>query len=358
MSQEESKIIRPEIAGLQPYVSPNFDWKVKLDLNESPYDFPVEIKREVLERVHKLQWQRYHDEFEQPLYEQIAEYENHDPDGVLIGNGSNELIFHSLLSVIRHGDSVVIPEPTFSLYRQNVTVLGGTPEMVRLRDGDFSLATRALLDRAGETNARAILICSPNNPTANLIPNAEIEQVCREFSGLVIVDEAYAQFADGNAFALLESCPNLVLLRTFSKAFGMAGLRFGILLASPMLAREIGKVQLPHHVGFFTQVAAGTILSHPKIIVERVKALKAEREKLSGQLSEIEGINPLPSQANFVLIECGGLDANKVFEQLLGRGVLVRNVTGYPGLARYLRITVGTPEENAALLVALREVMG
>ena len=165
---------------------------------------------------------------------------------MLIGNGSNELIFHSLLSTIRHGDTVLFAEPTFSLYRQNITVLGGRPESVMLRGGDFSLDTDILLSKADELNARAIVLCSPNNPTANLLPNDLIEKVCREFSGMVVVDEAYAQFASDNAQGLIRRCPNLVILRTFSKAFGLAGLRFGYMLANPMIAREVAKVQLPH----------------------------------------------------------------------------------------------------------------
>ena len=355
---DNSKIIRPEIAALKPYISPHHAWKVKLDLNESPYDIPQAVKREIWERVNELQWQRYHDEFERPLIENLAAYEKHDPDGVLIGNGSNELIFHSLLAVVRHGDTVVVPEPTFSLYRQNITVLGGKTESLMLNAGDFSLNTEAVLSAAKKTNARAIVLCSPNNPTANLIPNDEIERVCGEFKGLVVVDEAYAQFADDNASCLLEKNPNLAILRTFSKAFGLAGLRFGAMLASPALAREVGKVQLPHHVSFFTQVAASTLLAHPEVIIERVESLKTQRQKLIGALAEVPGITPLPSQSNFVLIECDGLSAPQVWERTLERGVLIRNVSNYPGLSRYLRITVGTEEENQALLTALREVMG
>ncbi len=357
MSERSVKIIRPEIAGLKPYQSPDFKWRVKLDLNESPFDVPAQVKREIWERVENIQWQRYHDEFERPLVEQLASYENHDPDGVLIGNGSNELIFHSLLSVVRHGDTVVIPEPTFSLYAQNVTVLGGTAETVMLRQGDFSLDTEALLARARQTNARAIVLCSPNNPTANLLSNQSIERVCSQFSGLVVLDEAYAQFAGSNAFGLLASCPNLVILRTFSKAFGLAGLRFGYMLANPALAREISKVQLPHHVGFFTQLAATVLIENASVMEQRVASLVSERDKLIKNLAAIQGVSPLPSQSNFILIESTAIRAPLLFKRLLDKGVLIRNVSNYPGLSRYLRITVGTAGENDELLGALGEVL-
>ncbi|MBW7995218.1 MAG: histidinol-phosphate transaminase [Candidatus Glassbacteria bacterium] len=357
MTSDIDNIIRPEIAGLKPYVSPSYEWRVKLDLNESPFDVPPEVKREIWKRVKRLQWQRYHDEFERPLVEKLADYENHDPDGVLIGNGSNELIFHSLLSVIRHGDTVLFPEPTFSLYRQNITVLGGQPESVMLNEADFSLNPDKLLAKAGAAGARAIVLCSPNNPTANLIPNEDIERVCREFGGLVLVDEAYTQFADGDAFELLERCQNLAILRTFSKAFGLAGLRFGYLLARPELAREIDKVQLPHHVSFFTQLAASTLIENAAVMKQRVESLKRERDSLIGRLDCIAGVSPLPSQSNFILIECTAVAARELFERLLARGVLIRNVSNYTGLARYLRITVGTPEENRVLIRALEEVL-
>ena len=176
--------------------------------------------------------------------------------------------------------------------------------------------------------------------------------------GLVVVDEAYAQFADSNAFGLLASCPNLVILRTFSKAFGLAGLRFGYLFARPELAREIGKVQLPHHVGFFTQLAATALLKNASVMEQRVASLVAEREKLIDRLEEIGKISPLPSQSNYILIESTAMEAPELFERLLEHGVLIRNVSNYPGLARYLRITVGDSGENDALIEALAEVLG
>jgi len=357
MNDSSGKIIRPEIAGLKPYRSPEFEWKVKLDLNESPFDVPPEVKAEIWRRVETLEWQRYHDEFERPLIEKLAAYESHDPDCVLIGNGSNELIFHSLLSVIRHGDVVLFPEPTFSLYAQNVTVLGGRPRSVMLSGGDFSLDADSLLAKAGETDARAIVLCSPNNPTANLIPNGVIERICDGFEGLVVVDEAYAQFADSNAKELIERRANLVVLRTFSKAFGLAGLRFGYLMALPEIAREIAKVQLPHHVGFFTQLAATVLLENAGVMEQRVASLVKQREKLIERLAGIGGVSPLPSQSNFILIESSALPAPELFERLLEKGVLIRNVSNYPGLSRYLRITVGNSEENDVLLRSLGEVL-
>jgi len=350
--------IRPEIRQLKPYRSPLFKYRIKLDLNESPFDIPSQVKEEIFDKMRGLLWQRYHDEFEEPLIGHLGDYIGHPEQGVLIGNGSNELIFHALLSVVRAGGAVVYPEPSFSLYRQNVVVLGGEPAPFSLRPDDFSVDADEVIRLAGSLNAAAVILCSPNNPTGNLTPNEVIEKICVSVDALVVVDEAYAQFAQQNAFELLAKCPNLVLLRTFSKAFGLAGLRFGFALCAPEIAGEIRKVQLPHHVNFFTQVTALTMLENPTLIEERVAAIKQGREFLQSVLCGIAGVKPYPSQANFILVEFETINPGEVFQGLLERGILVRNVSSYPNLARCLRITVGRPEENEEFIGALKEVIG
>jgi histidinol-phosphate aminotransferase len=350
--------IRPEIRGLKPYKSPFFKYRIKLDLNESPFDIPAEVKEKIFDKMRSLLWQRYHDEFEEPLISSIGDYVGHPGQGILIGNGSNELIFHALLAVVRAERAVVYPEPSFSLYRQNVVVLGGKSAPFSLRLDDFSVEVDKVIELAGSLDAAAVVLCSPNNPTGGRTPNEDIEKICNSVDALVVVDEAYAQFAGDNAFELLERCPNLMLLRTFSKAFGLAGLRFGFALCAVEIAGEIRKIQLPHHVNFFTQVAALTMLENPTLIEERVAAIKQGREFLQKELSGITGLKPYPSEANFILAESEGITPEEVFDALLARGILVRNISNYPNLGRCLRITVGRPEENEELIVALKEVLG
>ena len=354
---EYEKLIRQEIRSLEPYRSPAFDCRIKLDLNESPFDIPAELKDRIYEKARGLNWHRYHDEFEPVLKKQLAEHDSHLTEGVLIGNGSNALIFHALLASVGAGDAVVFPEPTFSLYRQNVTVLGGNPAAFRLREKDFSLDEEQAVALVEKSGAAAVVLCSPNNPTGNRISNAAIERIAGSAEALVIVDEAYTHFAEDSAFELLAKYPNLILLRTFSKAFGLAGLRFGYALCAPELAHEIVKVQLPHHVSFFTQLAALTMLEEPLLVEERVAEIKRGRRYLQERLAHLPGIRPLASETNFILIECGEKPAAEVFNGLLKLGVLIRNVSGYPGLSRYLRITVGKPAENEALIAALEEVL-
>ncbi|HLA38351.1 MAG TPA: aminotransferase class I/II-fold pyridoxal phosphate-dependent enzyme, partial [Candidatus Glassbacteria bacterium] len=296
-------------------------------------------------------------EFEEPLKKALAAHVGHVPQGVLIGNGSNELIFHALLAGVAEGEAVLYPEPSFSLYRQNVQVLGGRAVAFRLRGENFTPNAREVIALAEEQRAAAIVLCSPNNPTGGLVPTADIDLIASSVEALVIVDEAYTNFAEDSAFRLLAVCPNLVLLRTFSKAFSLAGLRFGYLLAAPELAREIGKVQLPHHVNFFTQLAALVMLEEPELVVERVEAIKRERSYLTLELDRLDGVKIYPSQTNFILVEFAAVPAREVFARLLERGLLVRDVTGYPGLTRCLRITVGAPEDNQALVAAMQEVL-
>jgi len=350
--------IRPEIRQLKPYKSPLFDFRIKLDLNESPFDIPAEVKERIFEKMRGLPWQRYHDEFEEPLISAIGDYLGHPKQGILIGNGSNELIFHALLAVARSGSAVVYPEPSFSLYRQNVVVLGGKPAPFSLRPDDFSVDADKAVGLACSLDAAAVVLCSPNNPTGGVTPNEVIKNICSSVDALVLVDEAYAQFAAQNAFELLEKCPNLVILRTFSKAFGLAGLRFGFALCAAEIAAEIRKVQLPHHVNFFTQLAALSMLEKPSLIDERVAAIKQGRDYLQAELSGMARLKYYPSQANFVLVEFESITPGEVFQGLLSRGILIRNVSNYPKLGRCLRITVGRPEENEELIAALREVLG
>jgi len=353
----KNNLLRPAVRELKPYVSPEYAYRRKMDLNESPFDLPQEVKREIFARLESQPWQRYHDELEQPLKKALARYAGHTAEGVLIGNGSNELIFHALLASVPAGGAVVYPEPSFPLYRQNAAVIGGEPAPFRLEDKDFSFEAKTVLELAESRRAAAAIICSPNNPTGNRVPNSVIEEVALGLDCLVIVDEAYMQFAGDNALGLLASCPNLVILRTFSKAFGLAGMRFGYGLCRPEIAVEIAKVQLPHHVNFFTQTAALTLLEYPELIARRVKAVKKERSFLTGELSALPGVRVHPSEANFVLVELEKKSPSEIFPALLERGILVRNISSYPGLSRCLRITVGRHEDNLALVTAMGEVL-
>jgi histidinol-phosphate aminotransferase len=217
----------------------------------------------------------------------------------------------------------------------------------------FAYDVEALLKARKESQAAVTIVCSPNNPTGSTLSVADVERLCRQDDGLVVIDEAYHEFSGRTAVPLLERHPNLVVLRTFSKAMALAGLRVGYLLASPELVREVNKARLPYNLNFFSQAAAIAALEEKDVLAKSVGRLVAERERLLARLSDVPGVRAWPSEANFFLLECLAAPPEAVFAGLLRRGVLVRDVTSYPMLSRCLRVSVGSEKENDAFLHAL-----
>jgi histidinol-phosphate aminotransferase len=199
-----------------------------------------------------------------------------------------------------------------------------------------------------------VVVCSPNNPTGTSLALGDVERLCEASDALVVIDEAYHEFSGRSVVPLLERHPNLVVLRTFSKAMALAGLRIGYLLASPELVREVNKARLPYNVNFLSQAAAiAAIDEYESALAPTVRRLVGERERLLARLADVPGVRAFASDANFFLLECTGADPKAVFAALLRRGVLVRDVTSYPTLSRFLRVSVGSEAENDAFLHAL-----
>jgi len=344
--------IKPAVRAVAAYTLATRDAPVKINQNENPYDLPEALKKRVLEQALSRSWSRYPPFDPKDLLEKLAEFSGWRADGVLTGNGSNELIEALLLVTVGAGTKVVIPEPTFTLYSLLTKILGGDAIRVRLTP-ELTYDLDAILEARRTAAAAVTVVCSPNNPTGSgLIPD-DVRRLCRDGDGLVVIDEAYHEFAELSVVSLLAEHPNLVVLRTFSKAMGMAGLRVGYLLASPALVREIDKARLPYNLNFFSQMAAMAALDAYGELEERVVRLTRLRDELHDALGRMPGVKVYPSQANFILIELAEADPKGVFESLYRRGVLVRDVTSYPMLSRCLRITVGSEEENESFLRAL-----
>ena len=216
----------------------------------------------------------------------------------------------------------------------------------------------ALLEARRASGATLTIVCSPNNPTGTSLSPADVERLCNDSDSLVVIDEAYHEFAGASVVPLLERHPNLVVLRTFSKAMALAGLRVGYLLASPELVREVNKARLPYNVNFFSQAAALAALEEPEVLALSVRRLVRERERLLARLPDVPGVRAWPSSANFFLLELPSADPKAVFASLLRRGVLVRDVSSYPTLSRCLRVSVGSEPENEAFLHALGSALG
>jgi histidinol dehydrogenase len=326
---------------------------IKLNQNESPFDMPGEIKQEVERRLAARAWSRYPDFVPSSLLERLARFSGWKAEGTLAGNGSNELIQATLMVTVGPGTRVVIPEPTFTLYRQIVTVLGGEVVSVPLTPA-LQFDTGAIRDQA--KRADVIIICSPNNPTGCRIGEEEISDIARDFNGIIVVDEAYHEFSGRTLVPLLAELSNLIVLRTFSKAMAMAGLRVGYLLASPELAREVHKATLPYNLNFFSATAAEVACERYDLLRPQIEKIVSERERLLAEMSAMPGIAPVASHANF-LVARSPINPQKLFEQLLARDILIRDVSRYPMLKDYFRVSVGSVEENDRLISALKSTI-
>lgn len=347
--------IKPAVRAISAYTLPPYRAAIKINQNENPFDMPDEIKQEVRRRLADRAWSRYPDFVPASLLERLATFAGWKPEGTLAGNGSNELIQATLMVTVGPGTKVLITEPTFTLYRQIVTVLGGEVLSVSLTS-DFQFDVKAIRERAIDGSADVVILCSPNNPTGCRISNEDLLRLARDFDGLVVVDEAYHEFSEATAAPLLAELSNLIVLRTFSKAMAMAGLRVGYLLASAELAREVHKATLPYNLNFFSAAAAEAACERYDLLKPHIDLIIRERERLLAAMRSISGVEPVPSSANFIIAKTL-VAPQTLFKELLARDILIRDVSRYPMLADYFRVSVGSPEENDRFIEALKEVM-
>jgi histidinol-phosphate aminotransferase len=348
-----SDVIKSTVRGLRAYSLSPHRASVKLNQNENPWDAPERIKDEVLRRFAARKWSRYPDFIPTSLHERLAEFAHWKPDGIIAGNGSNELIQALLMVTIAAGKTVLISEPTFALYRQVATVLGGEVLSVSLTE-DLQYDGAALQKMVEEKQPDVTIICSPNNPTGCVIDDDQLRSLLRTSRGLVVIDEAYHEFAEHTTVPLLNEYENLIVLRTFSKAMAFAALRLGYLLAAPDLAREIRKAVLPYNLNAFSQIAAEVAIESFEELRPRITRIIAERERLFVELAKVRGLEPVDSRGNFMVVR-SAKDPKTIFSDLLERDILVRDVSGYPMLRDYFRVCVGTPKENDYLLEKIRE---
>ena len=347
--------IKPRVRELKAYTLSPDRASVKINQNENPWDAPEAIKRETLRRLSERAWSRYPDFRPASLHEKLAAFAGWRADGVVAGNGSNELIQATLMVTIGEGRRVLISEPTFALYRQVATILGGEVLSVPL-DEELKFDVAALREAIERDEPDVVVLCSPNNPTGCRIEHEELEPLLAATRGIVVVDEAYFEFSGQTVAPLLERHANLAVFRTFSKALGMAALRVGYLLASPDLAREVSKAVLPYNLNAFSQTAAEVAVEfYESELAPTVRRIVEERERLYENLRRVPGLSPVRSHANFMVVRTE-VEPKRVFRELLARDILVRDVSGYPMLKDYFRLSVGTPEENDKLLAALAEI--
>ncbi len=344
-----ANVIAP-VRALGRYTLAATEARVKLNQNEAPWDVPEALKQRVMAAVAERSWNRYPDFYPDDVLRGLGAMHGLGAENVLLGNGSNELIQALFAAVVGPGVSVALPQPTFTLYAMMVAANHGHTVHVPARDDlGYDLDAWRSLARDG---AAHLLLCSPNNPTGVEISDAFVAELAETTPRLVIVDEAYQQFGSFDVSHLVARYPNVAVLRTLSKAAGLAGVRLGYLLAHASLAEEVNKVKLPYNVGIFGLEVARAVLDDPAILASSAAPLVAERARVAASLRAMfagrPGTRVWDGAANFVLVRLP--DAREVFAALHRRGLLVRDVGSYPMLAGCLRITIGTPAENDELL--------
>ncbi len=357
-----SELVRPELAELSPYLPTLGDFALRLDANEAPGLFGPEVRERLQRACAEVAHERYPDPTQSELRAAIAERTAVSPDEVLPGVGSDELITLLLTVLTRPRApagivSVVTTTPSFAMYRMSARVRGQRVIEVPL-DQNWDIASESLLRAVAMCDPHVVFIASPNNPTGTMADRERLERVIEGAPrALVVIDEAYVDYADRDQLDLYRRYPNVALLRTLSKV-GFAALRVGWLLGRADLVAEIDKARLPYNVNSYSQKLATLALTELYPAVSSMLGVaKAERERLAQELGRIPGLSVTPSQANFIWFR-SERPAGEVFEELCRRKVLIRSFHERGGrLAHQLRVTVGTPAENDAFLQHLREVL-
>lgn len=342
--------IRPNVRELVPYSLEHVDARVKLDMNENPLDTPEVIKAAVIEQLQHREWTRYPELVPRRLLTKLSRFVGWPEDGLLVGNGSNEILKTILMAVAGPGSRVTVVQPSFSVYQQLIRITGAEYRPVLLTP-ELQFDIEAICQQARGSDLT--IVCVPNNPTGTRLDPEAIREILSSTSGLVIVDEAYHEFSGMSCFDLLRKFSNLILLRTFSKAMAMAGLRIGYLLADPQITAEVAKAKLPYNLNFVSIAAAEAGLDHIELLQANVQRVIDLRATLTARLNRMAGVETFPSGANFILFRTP-LPGSALFESLYAQSVLVRDVSKAPLLDRCLRVTVGNAEENEVFLAAVK----
>lgn len=346
--------IRPEVRALHAYEVQESEGLIKLDTMENPYYWPESMVEAWLEALRGVRINRYPDPKSRRLTEQLrAQWQVPADMAMVLGNGSDELI--QLLALVFRGPGRVMlaPGPTFVMYRLSALAAGMDYVEVPLDARRFELPRTALLAAVERHQPALVFIAYPNNPTGNLFDHALLEELLRAAPGVVVLDEAYAPFAEASFMHRLGAHPNLLVMRTLSK-LGLAGLRLGALVGPRQWMDEIDKLRLPYNINVLTQTSAEFALRHAEVFAAQTARIRADRETLHRRLSALTGVTVWPSRANFLLLRVPAGSGGEVHARLRARGVLVKNLGGsHPHLADCLRVSVGLEEENEAFVEAL-----
>ena len=341
--------ISKNVRSISPYSVPRVECSVKLDGNESPYDLEAEEKLLLSERLAELPVNRYPDPEALGVRSTLSRVVGFPTDGILLGNGSDEII--QMIVEVFGGKSgrVLVPSPTFSMYRITSLILGKQVTEVAL-DENFDIDLEPTLEMIRAEDPDIVFLATPNNPTGNSFSEEKVLEILETSAGAVVLDEAYCDFSKKSYIPHIEKYENLLVLRTMSK-IGFAGARLGMLFARPQIVSEVNKARLPYNINSLSQVAMSFALENPEITERKIDLILSERERLRDALERIDAIQVYPTDANFFLVRVP--DADFLFSELVKNDILVRRFEGEGRLGDCLRITVGTSDENDRLIEAL-----
>lgn len=347
-------LVRPAVRGEKAYHVGELDRvEIKLNQNENPYGLPAELRAEFAEILQAFPVNRYPSIFPDELVGTLSRHLEVDPRSLIIGHGSNELSHFLALCFIERGTTVVLPRPMFSLYGATVRLFGGHLVEVDCRD-DFSFDTDEILRQIRKTSPGLTIIANPNNPTGALIEPEVVEEIIGESPGIVVIDEAYIEFAPNKTVArLINKYPNLIVLRTLSKAYGLAGLRVGYMIGHPDLMDEMKKARLPFMIGRHDELCAIAVLNKQQMVNQWITDILEQTAMLSDAMSNMDGLQVLPTTTNFFLFR-HQTDTPGLASHLGASHVAIRKMSGYRELQPYLRVSAGTPPENQRFLEALK----
>lgn len=348
--KETVNLINKNVSSLAAYHLTPVETDIKLNQNESPFDWPVEAKQKIADLCLSREWNRYPNFIPDELKEKIGKSVGLSGEQVVVGNGSNEMLLTIFQALTGEKSKVLLNFPTFTVYNLLASGMGRSVENSFL-NSDLSYNLDSILEMSSKDPEGLLIICTPNNPTGSALTKEQTIAILEHHKGFVVLDQAYIEFGGYNAIELIEKYPNLIVTRTFSKAFGGAGIRFGFMLGNSEVISQINKIKLPYNISFMTEAMASTMLDYDELRGERVETL------IKGRVFLIEEFKKLPfekvyeSEANFIIVKLK--KHNELFEFLKEESILIRNVSSYPMLDNCLRINVGTDEENGKLLNSL-----
>jgi len=356
-SFEIAAIFRKEVLAMSAYKVADAHGLIKLDAMENPYNWPEDLKVEWLATLKDCPLNRYPDPTAQELSETIKRiYQIDDQFDVMLGNGSDEII-QLLLMALPNTACVMAPAPGFVMYKQLSDCLGLNYLSIPLQADDFDLDLPTMLETIKDYQPSVIFLAYPNNPTGNLFSHSAILEIISVAKGLVVIDEAYAPFADASFMDYLSVHDNLLVMRTVSK-LGLAGLRLGYVIGRPEIIEQLNKIRLPYNINSLTQLSANFALCNHAVFDQQTQKICQERSRVFNQLNTLAGITAYPSAANFILFKTPADQATRIFLAIKQQGVLIKDMSPQGGLLTdCLRVTIGKPEENEAFITALKNCL-